>query len=50
MSIEPIYKTAPDAALQDPELYEFLALIDALQIGTSREQQFAKQYLSSKLG
>ena len=30
VSLEPLYKTVPAAALRDPALYELLALIDAL--------------------
>lgn len=49
MSCEPIYKTAPAAALRDQELYEYLAIIDSLRIGNVREQNLAKEYLASRL-
>lgn len=42
ISIKPLYKTAPDAALVDSILYEYLALIDALRIGKAREKEIAK--------
>lgn len=49
LSCEPIYKTAPTAALRNKDLYEYLALIDALRIGNAREQQLARQILTSRL-
>lgn len=45
ISIKPLYKTAPDAALLDSKLYEYLALIDALRIGKVREKEIAKSEL-----
>ncbi len=49
LACEPIYKTAPDVALGNPEIYAYLALIDTLRIGNQREQHFARQRLSSWL-
>ncbi len=48
-SIAPLYETAPDAARQDPKLYEFLALIDALRVGRARERNIAAQEIESRL-
>ena len=42
---EPIYPTAPDAAAEDPELYDRLAVIDMLRGGRLRERRFAEQKL-----
>ena len=40
---EPIYPTAPDAAAEDPALYDRLAVIDMLRGGRLRERKFAEQ-------
>lgn len=37
----PLYRSAPEAALRDPILYEWLALIDAVRSGRARERQLA---------
>lgn len=49
ISIKPLYKTAPLAAQEDASLYEFLALIDCLRIGKSREQSLAKDELIKRI-
>jgi hypothetical protein len=49
VSLEPLYKTAPAAALRDPFLYELLALIDALREGRARERKLAEQELIARL-
>lgn len=48
-SIEPLYRTAPQAANEDPKLYEFLSLIDSLRVGRSREQSIAKDELIKRI-
>jgi hypothetical protein len=48
-SLSPIYRTAPDAALAAPALYECLALLDALRAGRARERDLAKKLLSDRL-
>ena len=48
-SLEPLSKSAPDAALRDPKLHELLALVDALRIGRARERSLAEQYLLKRL-
>jgi len=45
----PLYKKAPQAALKDPELYQLLALVDALRDGSARERELAKRELSARL-
>jgi hypothetical protein len=45
----PLYKRAPHAALKDPELYQLLALVDALRDGSVRERELAKRELSARL-
>jgi DNA-binding Lrp family transcriptional regulator len=45
IAFEPLYKTAPGAALRDPPFYEYLALADALRDGRARERKYAEQEL-----
>ncbi|HRH45917.1 MAG TPA: hypothetical protein PKY82_30015, partial [Pyrinomonadaceae bacterium] len=45
ISVTPLYKTVPNAALKDPLLYQHLALIDAIRGGRARERKFAEQEL-----
>ncbi len=48
-SLVPIYKTAPEAARNDPVLYELLVIADALRAGRAREKQAAKKELKKRL-
>ena len=50
IALEPLYKTAPAAALRDPVLYELLALVDAIRDGRARERKLAEKYLINRLG
>ena len=45
IAFEPLYKTAPGAAIRDPAFYEYLALADALRDGRARERKYAEQEL-----
>ena len=45
MSLSPLYKSAPQAAANDPLLHTALALVDALRLGRKREMDFAKRRL-----
>lgn len=47
--IAPLYPKAVDAAIRDPELYEVLALIDALRIGRARERNLAAEELMKRI-
>ncbi len=49
VSIDPLYKSVPKAALQDQNLYECLALIDALRIGKAREKNLATDLLIERI-
>jgi hypothetical protein len=49
VGLEPLYKSAPMAALRDPVLYEFLALVDALRDGRARERNLAGRDLVKRL-
>ena len=48
-ALYPLYPSAPLAARSDPQLYEFLALVDAIRIGNVREQQLAESLLKERL-
>lgn len=48
-SIQPLFKSVPEAAGKDAELYENLALVDAIRLGNQREIGLAKERLSEKL-
>ena len=49
-SIIPLYPSVPEAALNDPKLYELLALVDALRVGRAREKSFAIDELQKRFG
>jgi DNA-binding Lrp family transcriptional regulator len=48
-SVEPLYRAAPRLAKRNRELYELLALVDALRIGQARERQRAKEILRDRI-
>ena len=48
-SFSPLYKSAPVAAKNDPELYQLLALVDAIRGGRARERDLAKKELKKRL-
>jgi hypothetical protein len=48
-SFSPLYKSAPQAAKQDPRLYELLALVDAIRDGRAREKSIAEKELKVRL-
>lgn len=45
----PLYEKLPLAALDDPKLYELLALFDALRMGQARERELATKMLAERL-
>ena len=49
ISFLPLYKMAPRAARSDSNLYELLALVDALRGGRIRERQIAEQEVKKRL-
>lgn len=49
VALEPLYPTAPAAARADPQLYQCLALIDALRSGRARERNLAEEHLTRLL-
>lgn len=48
--LSPLYRSAPDAALRNPELHEWLALVDAIRAGRGRERALAAKEISRRLG
>jgi hypothetical protein len=47
--LRPIYKSVPDACLGDAELYEWMALLDAIRSGRARERELAVGVLRRRL-
>lgn len=47
--IEPLYRSVPEAALQDEELYRLLVIADTLRIGKSREKEIAIEELTKQI-
>jgi DNA-binding Lrp family transcriptional regulator len=48
-AIEPLYSSVPEAAQNDPALYELLALVDAVRAGRARERRAAEKHLRKRL-
>ncbi len=48
--IAPLYESVPFAAAKDSQLYELLALVDALRVGRARERGIAIDELESRIG
>ena len=48
-SFGPLYKSAPEAARKDAQLYELLALVDAVRAGRARERRMAAEMLEARL-
>jgi len=48
-SLQPLYRTAPQAAVDDPSLHRLLALQDALRVGRARERALAAKLLKAEL-
>ena len=49
ISLAPLYKGAPKAALQDPKFYSVLALCDAIRSGRTRERNLAVELLEKEI-
>jgi hypothetical protein len=45
----PLYRSAPEAALADPALYELLALVDAVRDARCRQRNLAARELTQRL-
>ena len=48
-TLSPLYRTAPQAALADPELHRLLALLDGLRTGRARERKLAADLMRDAL-
>lgn len=48
-SVEPLYRTVPEACLMDNSLYELLVIADTLRMGRVREMEIAINELKKKL-
>ena len=48
-SVEPLFRSVPEAARKDDRLYEYLALVDAVRLGNQREAGLAAERLSERL-
>ncbi len=48
-SIQPLYNSVIQAVELDIQLYEFLALIDALRVGRAREKNMALEMLNARI-
>lgn len=50
LTFQPLYPTTPAAAACNPQLYELLAIVDALRSGNPREHAVALVELDARLG
>lgn len=48
-TLSPLYRTAPQSALNDPALHRLLALLDALRAGRARERALAAMQMEVEL-
>jgi len=48
-AVEPLHPAVPLACANDPQLYELLALTDALRLGRVREKQLAMEELRNRI-
>ena len=48
-AIQPLYRSVPEAALNDAKLHEMLALVDAIRVGSARERKLAVVELKKRI-
>jgi hypothetical protein len=48
-AIIPLYSSAIEASLKDATLYELLAMVDVLRVGSTREKEIAKLELKKRI-
>jgi DNA-binding FadR family transcriptional regulator len=48
-SVEPLFKSVPQAVQKDERLHEYLALVDAIRLGNQREAGVAAERLSERI-
>lgn len=49
LSVEPLFRSVPQAVGQDERLYEYLALVDAIRLGRQREANLAAEIIREGL-
>ena len=49
VALQPLYKSVPQAVLRDSNLYQLLALVDAIRDGRARERKIATRDLVRRL-
>jgi len=49
VAVEPLYSSVVKAVKSDAQLYELLALVDALRIGRARERNLAQEELKQRI-
>ena len=49
IAFSPIFRSAPEAAMRDSELYQLLVLVDAIRGGRARERSLATGVLTDRL-
>lgn len=49
LAVDPLYRTVPAAAANDPALYDLLALVDAVRLGRARERTMAANQIERRL-
>jgi hypothetical protein len=48
-SLSPLYPKVPEAAGRDPDLYDLLALLDAIRAGGARDREIASSELEKRI-
>lgn len=48
-ALPPLFKSVPQAVKKDPDLYAYLALVDAIRMGSPREAGLAAKMLAERL-
>ena len=48
-ALKPLYHSVPKAAREDSQLYEWLALVDALRVGRARARELAVKIIGNRL-
>jgi hypothetical protein len=49
-SLRPLYPTVPWVSEREPDLYHYLALLDAVRAGAARERKAALEILKNRIG
>ncbi len=49
LSVEPLFKSVPEAVGKDEQLYAYLAFVDAIRLGKQRKSNLAAERLEERL-